>query len=411
MRLAFVVQRYGLDVNGGAEMECRRFAERLSPHMDVEVITTCAEDHYTWRNVYPAGLDHVNGIRVWRFPVDRERNMAEFDRFTQQMIARPHSYFDEMRWMELQGPISSELLRFLEMRERQYDLFFFVTFLYASTFLGLQAVPRKSVLFPTAHDDSWIRLSIFRPFFSLPRAFAFNTVEEQELVHRLFRNQYIPSQVVGNGLDLAHLRSVAEHSPDVSAETAQRVNTDDEYIVYVGRIDPSKGCDQLFEFFLRYKAITLSRVKLVLIGKATMPIPDHPDIVPLGFMRENHYAWMKRSRALVLPSAWESLSLVVLESLGLGVPVLVNGQCDVLVGHCKRSNGGFYYCDYDEFASALSLLLNRPALRQQLGQQGQGYVQQNYDWTQVERRLVDWLNWIVSWVPEPWNPDQPGGDA
>ena len=411
MRLAFVVQRYGLDVNGGAEMECRRFAERLAPHMDVEVITTCAEDHYTWRNVYPAGLDHVNGIRVWRFPVDRERNMAEFDRFTQQTIARPHSYFDEIRWMELQGPISSELLHFLEMREKQYDLFFFVTFLYASTFLGLQAVSHKSVLFPTAHDDPWIRLSIFRPFFHLPRAFAFNTAEEQSLVHRLFRNEYIPSQVVGNGIDLAHLRSMAEPSPDISIEAAQRVTADDEYIVYVGRIDPSKGCDQLFEHFLRYKAQTSSRVKLVLIGKSTMSIPDHPDIVPLGFMRDGHYAWMKRACALVLPSTWESLSLVVVESLGLGVPVLVNGQCDVLVGHCKRSNGGFYYYGYDEFAAALSFLLNCPELRRQLGQQGQEYVRQNYDWTQVERRLVDWLSWIVSWVPEPWNPDQSGGYA
>jgi glycosyltransferase involved in cell wall biosynthesis len=401
MRLAFVVQRYGLDISGGAEMECRRFAERLSSHMDVEVITTCAEDHYTWRNVFPAGLDHVNGIPVWRFPTDRERNMAEFNGFTQRMLSRPHSYFDEMRWMELQGPICSGLLRFLEMQERQYDLFFFVTFLYASTFLGLQSVPRKSVLFPTAHDDPWIRLSIFRPFFHLPRAFTFNTAEEQGLVHRLFRNEHIPSQIVGNGLDLAHLRSLAEQPPDALHEGAPRVSADDEYIVYVGRIDPSKGCDQLFEYFLRYKAERPSPTKLVLIGKATMPIPDHPDIVPLGFMRDSHYAWMQRARALVLPSAWESLSLVVLESLGLGVPVLVNGQCDVLVGHCRRSNGGLYYHSYEEFAAALSLLLAHPELCSGLGQQGRAYVQQNYAWEVVEQRFVDWLHRVMQMTQTP----------
>ena len=213
MRLAFVVQRYGLDVNGGAEMECRRFAERLLPHMDVEVLTTCAEDHNTWRNVYPAGLERINDVPVRRFPVDRERDMAEFDRFTGQMMSRPHSYFDEMRWMELQGPVSSELLRFLEARSERYDLFFFVTFLYASTFLGLQVVPHKSVLFPTAHDDHWIRLGIFRPLFHLPRAFTFNTVEEQALVHRLFENEHIPSQVIGNGLDLADLAAAAAMLP------------------------------------------------------------------------------------------------------------------------------------------------------------------------------------------------------
>lgn len=395
IRVAFVVQRYGLDVNGGAEMECRRFAERLSPHMNVEVITTCAEDYLTWRNVYSPGLHHVNGIPVWRFPVDRERHLAEFDTFTQQMLGRPHSYFDEMRWMELQGPISSEMLRFLARRERNYDLFFFVTFLYATTFLGLQTVPHKSVLFPTAHDDPWIRLNIFRPFFHLPRALAFNTVEERDLVHRMFRNTYIPNLVVGNGLDLDYLRNVAEQLPIDPHQAAPRISADDEYMVYVGRIDPSKGCDQLFEYFLRYKAQTPGKVKLVLIGKASMPIPNHPDIIPLGFMRENHYAWMKHARALVLPSAFESLSLVVLESLALSVPVLVNAECDVLRGHCKRSNGGLYYRSYDEFAAALTLLLTQPGLAGQLGRQGQRYVQANYAWEVVEQRFVDWLTWVV----------------
>ena len=43
------------------------------------------------------------------------------------------------------------------------------------------------------------------------------------------------------------------------------------------------------------------------------------------------------------PQPWKALSLVLLESLGLGVPVLVNGGCDVTRGHCQRSNGGLYY--------------------------------------------------------------------
>ena len=118
MRLAFVVQRYGLEINGGAEMQCRQLAERMSGHMQVEVLTTCAEDHYTWRNVYPAGRETINGVPVRRFPVDRERKMPEFNRFTQEIMGRPRTYFDEMRWMELQGPISSGLLRYLEAARR-----------------------------------------------------------------------------------------------------------------------------------------------------------------------------------------------------------------------------------------------------------------------------------------------------
>jgi len=403
MRLAFVVQRYGLEVNGGAEMECRLLAERLSQRMHVEVLTTCALDHYTWRNHYPAGKEYINGVVVRRFPVDRERDMDEFARCNQKILGGSHTYFDEMRWMELQGPMSSDLLRFLEMRQRHYDLFFFVTFLYASTFLGLQAVPSKSVLLPTAHDDPWVRLSIFRPFFHLPRAFVFNTIEEQALIRRLFQNDYIPGQVVSTGIDAQRLGKIASEPPSDIFCGEKRIGPDDDYVIYVGRVDPSKGCDQLFEYFMRYKAESGSTVKLVIVGKPEMPIPDHPDIIPLGFMKDDPFPWMARAKALVLPSVMESLSLVVLESMGLSVPVLVNGQCDVLRGHCRRSNAGLYYYDYDEFAASLGLLLSRPDLRREMGRQGQAYVQQNYDWAVVEEQLVEWLNWVAQRVAESGN--------
>jgi glycosyltransferase involved in cell wall biosynthesis len=126
-----------------------------------------------------------------------------------------------------------------------------------------------------------------------------------------------------------------------------------------------------------------------------MPIPDHPDIVSLGFLQEEPYAWMAHARALILPSVYESLSLVVLESLGLGVPVLVNGRCDVARGHCRRSNGGLYYHNYEEFATALALLLTQQGLRQHLGRQGQCYVQDNYAWEIVESRFVEWIAWVM----------------
>lgn len=410
MRVAFVVQRYGLEVNGGSEVHCRQLAERLSAYMDTEVLTTCAEDHFTWRNVYPPGRQEINGVPVWRFPVDRERNVDEFNKFSGQIMQGRRTYFDEMRWMELQGPISSGLLDFLDRRQGHYDLFFFMTYLYATTFMGLQIAPHKSVMLATAHDDPWIRFGIFRPLFHLPRAFVYNSFEERNLIHRLFKNEYIPGQVLGNGIDARLLAEIAADRPTEIFRSEPRLNPDDEYVIFVGRVDPSKGCDQLFEYFARYKAETGSRVKLLLVGKTTMPIPNHPDIVSLGFLRDEPYSWMAHARALVLPSVMESLSLVLLESLGLGVPVVVNGGCDVTRGHCQRSNGGLYYHDYDEFASALTLLLSNSELQRQLGQQGQHYVQQNYAWEVVEQRFVDWLTWVASWTPQSWRSDALEGD-
>ena len=360
MRLAFVVQRYGLEVNGGAEVECRQLAERMARHMQVEVLTTCAQDYHTWRNAYPAGRDEINGVPVHRFLVDRERKMDEFKCFTDELMSRPRSFADEMHWMELQGPMSSGLLRYLKINESRHDLFFFMTYLYASNFFGLQIVPHKSMLLAMAHDDPWIQFGIFRSLFHLPRAFVFNTVEEQRLIHRLFKNEYIPGQVLSSGIDTARLAAVAANLSSSIFQQEARLVPEDEYVIFVGRVDPSKGCDQLFEYFLRYKRETASAIKLVLIGRPTMSIPDHPDIVPLGFVREEPYPWMARAWALILPSVFESLSLVVLESMGMGVPVLVDGRCDVARGHCQRSNGGLYYYSYEEFAAALSLLLSLP---------------------------------------------------
>ena len=73
VKLAVVVQRYGADINGGAELHARYIAERLSRHVQVEVVTTCAHDYVTWRNELPAGVSHVNGVQVRRFPVRHER--------------------------------------------------------------------------------------------------------------------------------------------------------------------------------------------------------------------------------------------------------------------------------------------------------------------------------------------------
>ena len=55
-RLAFVPPRYGAEALGGSEAVMREAAHGLARRgWDVEVLTTCARDHYTWRNEYPPG--------------------------------------------------------------------------------------------------------------------------------------------------------------------------------------------------------------------------------------------------------------------------------------------------------------------------------------------------------------------
>src|SRR5213079_2176648 len=90
MKLACVVHRFGADIAGGSEGHCRLIAEHLAAQHEVTILTTCARDHITWKNHYPAGESVVpakrdrgddgraGALRVLRFPVARERDMRRF---------------------------------------------------------------------------------------------------------------------------------------------------------------------------------------------------------------------------------------------------------------------------------------------------------------------------------------------
>jgi len=385
MRLAIVVQRYGVEVNGGAELEARQYAEHLTPFVQVEVLTTCAQDYMTWANVYPPGEQTVNGVRVRRFPVRQPRDVARFNALSERLMAGPHAHLEEEQWMALQGPDAPALFDYLRANESQYDLFVFFTYLYASTYVGLSLVAHKSLLWPTAHDEPWIYLDLFRGLFNLPRGLLFNSNEEAQFVRKKFQNQHVAGRVIGVGVDV----------PD----RPRRSMLADPYMLYLGRIDDSKGCGELFHNFLRYKAVTRDSLKLVLVGQPVMPVPRHPDILAPGYIAgDERFDWVQGAELLVLPSRYESLSLVTLEAMGLGVPVLVSAHSPVLRGHCLKSQAGLYYANEAEFLAAVRLLRGQPALRNLLGQRGKLYVQRNYAWPIIVERHLDFLRTVYASV-------------
>jgi len=377
MRIAFVVQRYGLEVGGGAELEARLLAERLAPYLQVQVLTTCALDYMTWANHYPPGVEQINGIPVRRFPVQAPRKITAFDQFSAKILSQPHTPYDEIQWMALQGPNVPTLYDFLREHHTRYDLILFFTYLYSTTFWGLQIAPFKSVLLPTAHDEPWIYFDIFRTVFHLPRGFIFNSPAEENFVRRLFHNEHIPGVALGIGIEVPPRKPV----PTIA----------EPYLLYLGRVDASKGCADLFRYFLRYKAITGDPIKLALIGSQAMPMPDHPDIISLGFIKEGHFGWLEQAELLILPSPHESLSLATLEAWALGVPVLVNAAAVVLKSHCERGQGGLYYYTEDDFVAALRRLRSEGDLRARLGAQGRAYVEREYRWERIEKQYVEFF--------------------
>ena len=167
----------------------------------------------------------------------------------------------------------------------------------------------------------------------------------------------------------------------------------DNYILYVGRIDESKGCGTLFRYFTEYKKRVGGDLKLVLVGKTVMDIPKRDDIVYLGFVSEEEkFALTKDARLMVLASEFESLSMIVIESMFYGRPVLLNGKCKVLRGHCTRSNAGLYFENYFEFEGALNYLLNNPDKYEIMRNNARRYVAENYRWDTIMTKLRDFID-------------------
>ncbi len=403
MKIAFVVQRYGAEILGGSEYHCRLIAERLADRHEVEVLTTCARDYTTWKNEYTPGADRIRGVTIRRFPTDRERDLASFNQYSDWIFNHPHERNDELEWLKQQGPWSPALQEYLESYHTNYDALIFFTYLYAPTVLGLRVDPARSILVPTAHDEPAIHLDIYRDMFSLPAGIAYNTGVERRFLTTHFSIRALSEETVGCGVDLPpHLEDVAAGSrgeqseadvPESTREHARMVapgaafrrrhRLHDSFALYGGRIDHGKGCEELFEYFSAYVADG-GIGSLALMGVKLMPLPEEPFVKFAGRLSDSERLQaLEAATVVVVPSPYESLSLLALESFAVGTPILANARSDVLVEHCQQSNAGLYYADGDEFNECLKLLMTDERLRASMGSNGRAYVARTYRWDAI----------------------------
>lgn len=384
-RVALVVQRYGPEVAGGAETAARWIAERLASRMTVDVLSTCAMDYTTWANHFPPGRSRHNGVTVHRFLVDKERDWRKALRETGRFLHEERTLEDEIAWVRRAGPFSTPLLQTIKRRAADYDAFIFFTYLYATTCFGLPLVADKAILVPTAHDEPFLYMEIFRRLCHLPRQLVYLTEAEKTVVQRITGNAGRPHEVIAVGLDRPEAVSAARFR--------QKHHLHGEFLLYGGRVSEAKNIPELLSFFARYRTETNRPVKLVLMGQAHMDLPTSEDILSLGYVTEQEkYDAISAATLVVLPSIYESLSIIILEAWLLGIPVLVNGRCAVTKQQCRLSNGGLYYATYPEFAATLSRLLDSAALRQKLGEQGRRFVSTRYSWPETLARYEYVIN-------------------
>jgi glycosyltransferase involved in cell wall biosynthesis len=383
MKLACVVHRYGADFAGGSEAHCRGIAERLGERHQVDVLTTCARDYVSWRNELPAGVEQDGRVRVHRFQTARTRDLPRFNALSELVFSGRASDADQEEWFRENGPDAPGLLDHLHRHGREYDLILFWSYRYAPTFFGVPIVPDRAVLVPTAEEDVLIRTPILKRFFRLPAGYLMLTPEEAALVSANCQGPLPPAAIVGTGLTPAT-------PPD--AGVLASFHLEEPYVLYLGRIERNKGCDVLFHRFAEYAASSRPPVSLVLAGPELMAIPAHPRIRALGFVAPAvREALLSGTRALVMPSPYESLSMALLEAWNHARPALVNGRCNVLLGQVRRANAGLYYETARDFLEGLRVLVERSDVADALGRNGLNYVEDQYRWPQVLGRTESFL--------------------
>ena len=381
-RVAIVVQRYGVDLVGGSETLAREYAERLLGRgFDVTVYTSTARDYVTWRSEYAPGESMEHGVRLRRFVPERERNLAAFNALAEPMYVRATTADDERAFLEAQGPFVPALIDALRADAKGYEAVLFFTYLYYPSVEGIKVVGDRAVFIPTAHDEPPLRFAVFKAAFQGVSSYAFCSAPEARLVASRFDIAKCSKDVVGIGVD-------PPEAPDVEEFRILRA-IERPYLLYAGRIDAGKGCDEMLRFYEHAQAEVMGCPDLFLIGNLAMALPRIPRLWHLGFVSEaDKRAAMAGAQALICPSPYESLSITLLEAMSLGTPVLASSKSDVLVDHCLKSQAGLAYGGSDEFTESVRLLVLDETLRRGLGANGKRYALTEFSWDRVLDRLV-----------------------
>jgi len=400
--IAVVVQRYDERIVGGAEWHARSLVETLARYHEVTVLTTCAHDAASWVMHYPPGEDRVHGVRVLRFS-HPERNAGGrakvplghklrflgrrlLDSLGGPRAAHPigDDACDGHLFLRRQGPTCEDLIEALRQGSADWDVVVFFTALYYPTAEGLPVWGTRSVLVPTLHDEKPMVLPWFHRVFATAGETLWNTHAEQRLARRFYGANAAAGHVVGAGV------RVQAPTAGQTAAARARYALPERYLVYVGRIEKGKGCAELLAAW-QAVATQAADAVLVFVGQGSLPITTGPQVRCTGFIDgAERDALVAGAVALVMPSRHESLSLVLLEALALGVPALANGHCEPLVDHVAASGAGETYRGVHALRGGLLRALARPrAERKRLGDAGRRYVAARYAPAIVERAWLD----------------------
>ncbi len=417
MKLAFVTARYGAEITSGPEHACRLLAEQMSLRHDVDVLTTCARQDGLWRNEYAEGMDRMRGVLVRRFNTSTRGHAGLSAAVTARRLAGgAHTRKDEEDWVAQQGPESPGLVDYLTRQHRAYDAVAFFSCRQATTIQGLAVAKERSVLFPWLEVDPALRLNAVRRTLASASVIGLMSSAERPLLQAYAGLSASDEDVVGIGIQpppqLTYPRlQLDEPMEDEEAEDDQtasppggdewdrphltgrgmafrrRHRLDGKLGIYAGVTAPGHGCEELLEYFDAY-ATGGGEGSLVLLGVRLMRVPPAPYLRLAGVLPlRDRMAAYEAADVAFAPDGEDVTSESVLESFAAGTPVLAPATNAAAVDHCRKSGGGLFYANREEFVAALTRLLQDDALRTKLGENGRRYVRQYHKWDAVVGRM------------------------
>ena len=406
MKIALVIPWYHEGIAGGAEAQCRDIARLLlRTGADVEILTTCIRDHLSDWNVnhFPAGEASEGGLKVVRFPADRT-DRSRFDTINAKYMAMAGAEKyrlpaeDEDFFFQSMAP-SSALLRYVEEKREGYDFIIFLPYLFATSVYGPAAAGEKSLLIPCLHDEGYASSRPVARSFARTGGIIFNTRAEQRLAASLFPLGDTRQAVVGDSIETAACRGDAELF-------RRRFAVQDPFILCLGRKDATKRTDLLVRYFLAFKRLRPSPLKLLLAGPGKIRTYRSKDIADLGYLdEEGKYGALAACSLLCNPSLNESFSIVLLEAWANGRPVLAAGGCPPTRELCAASGGGLWFDSFADFTAALDYLLSRRDESLAMGERGRRFTEDRYSADVVAERyrllLEAWRDGANPLLPSP----------
>jgi D-inositol-3-phosphate glycosyltransferase len=221
----------------------------------------------------------------------------------------------------------------------------------------------------------------------------------------LYRGDVSRVTVIPPGVDLEHFypRSAAE------AKLGLGIDPKKKLLLFVGRIEPLKGVETLFQAVSRLRELGVcecTELCLAIIGgdpddtragnaemerlKGLRRELGIADLVTFVGARDqdalpDYYA---AAEAVIMPSHYESFGMVALEAMACGTPVIAS-EVGGLAFLIRDGETGFHVPDRDPelLADRICQIITDPLLRAELGQQAAAYAR-GYAWPIIADRIV-----------------------